>query len=133
MKLLLDTHVLLWVLGAPHRLPAALIADLRDPANEVLFSAVNIWEIAIKAGQGRPTFANDAELIAQEARDAGFVALPVTAQHAAAVQKLPPLHGDPFDRLLIAQALCEPAHLVTTDKQMAHYTVLLRQFNPSPP
>ena len=130
---MLDTHVLLWALGAPQRLPAALITDLRDPANQVLFSTVNIWEIAIKAGQKRPTFANDAERIAQEACDAGFVDLPVTAQHAAAVQKLPPLHGDPFDRLLIAQALCEPAHLVTADGQMARYTVLLRQFNPSPP
>ena len=133
MKLLLDTHVLLWALGAPHRLRATLLADLRDTKNEVLFSAVNIWEVAIKAGQGRPTFANNAELVAQEARDAGFVDLPVTARHAAAVQTLPPLHGDPFDRLLIAQALCEPAHLVTADRQMARYAVLLRQFNPNPP
>ena len=133
MKLLLDTHVLLWALGAPQRLPDSLIADLRDPANEVLFSAVNIWEIAIKASQGRPTFAINAELVATEAREAGFVDLPVSARHAAAVQTLPPLHSDPFDRLLVAQALCEPAHLVTADGQMSRYTVLLRQFNPNPP
>lgn len=133
MKLLLDTHVLLWALGAPHRLPVALVADLCDPANEVLFSAVNIWEIAIKASQGRPTFANDAAFVAREARAAGFVDLPVTAQHAAAVQGLPTLHGDPFDRLLLAQALCEPAHLVTADGQIARYTVPLRPFSPNKP
>lgn len=132
MRLLLDTHVLLWALGAPHRLPAALATALCDPENEVLFSAVNIWEIAIKAGQGRPAFVNDAALVAQEARAAGFVDLPVTTQHAAAVQSLPALHGDPFDRLLVAQALCEPLHLVTADRQIARYAVPVRHFSPNP-
>jgi len=133
VKLLLDTHVLLWALGAPHRLPAAVATDLSDPANEVLFSAVSIWEIAIKAGQGRASFANDARRVAQEARAVGFVELPVTAQHAAAVQGLPPVHGDPFDRLLLAQALCEPAHLVTADGQIARYAAPLRSFTPNAP
>ncbi len=133
MKLLLDTHVLLWVLGAPRRLPKAVRDDLADPDNDVFFSAINIWEIAIKSGQGRARFANDAALIAQEARDAGFVELPVSARHAVAVQDMPALHGDPFDRLLIAQALCEPAFLVTADVQIARYAVPLRQFNPNKP
>lgn len=133
MRLLLDTHVLLWALGAPQRLPAALAADLCDPANTAYFSAVSIWEIAIKAGLGRPDFVNDAALIASEARAAGFAELPVTARHAAAVQGLPPLHGDPFDRLLIAQALCEPAELVTVDAQLARYAAPLRTFNPNRP
>lgn len=125
MRLLLDTHVLLWALGAPHRLPAALATALCDPENEVLFSAVNIWEIAIKAGQGRPAFVNDAALVAQEARAAGFVDLPVTTQHAAAVQSLPALHGDPFDRLLVAQALTEPLRLLTADAALAAYSDLV--------
>ena len=133
MKLLLDTHALLWAVGAPHRLPATVYNDLTNPENEVLFSAVSIWEVAIKASLGRADFIIDAALIAQEACSAGFAELPVTAQHAAAVQALPPLHGDPFDRLLVAQALCEPAHLVTTDGQIARYALPLRMFNANPP
>ena len=89
MKLLLDTHVLLWAVGAPHRLPTAVYNDLTNPENDVLFSAVSIWEVAIKASLGRADFIIDAALIAQEACSAGFAELPVTAQHAAAVQALP--------------------------------------------
>ena len=121
MKLLLDTHVLLWALGGVERLPPGVRREIEDPENEILFSAASIWEIVIKASQGRSDFANDPVLIDREARAAGFKELAISAGHALAVQGLPLHHKDPFDRLLIAQALTEPAWLYTADKQMAHY------------
>lgn len=129
MKLLLDTHVLLWALGATDRLPPAVLAEIEDPTNEVLYSAASIWEIAIKSGLGRADFVNDPVLIEQGARDAGFIELPVAARHAVAVYGLPPHHSDPFDRLLLAQALVEPAWLYTADKQLARYDGPLRHLS----
>lgn len=129
MKLLLDTHVLLWTLGGVERLPSSVRREIEDPENEILFSAVSIWEIAIKASQGRSDFANDPALIDHEARAAGFKELAISARHALAVQRLPLHHKDPFDRLLIAQALTEPAWLCTADKQMARYEGPVRHFN----
>ena len=92
MKLLLDTHVLLWVLGSPWRLTQAVLQDIEDPLNEVLFSAASIWEIAIKAAQGRSDFANDPVLIAEEALRVGFTELPVYAGHTFALQGMTLLH-----------------------------------------
>lgn len=121
MKILLDTHVLLWVLGAPTRLTPEVLDAIEDPRNEVLFSAASIWEIAIKAAQGRPDFTNDPALIAGEARTVGFDELAVHARHTFALKSMPLHHRDPFDRLLLAQALTEPAWLYTADKQLARY------------
>ena len=89
MRLLLDTHVLVWCLSGDRKLPPATAELIRNPATDVYFSAVSIWEVAIKASLGRAGFIIAAALIAQEARSAGFAELPVTAQHAAAVQALP--------------------------------------------
>ncbi len=121
MRLLLDTHVLLWALISPDKLSAAAAAMLVDPANEVFFSAVNLWEIAIKKALGRPDFAFGPRQILEAAVAAGFTELPVSAAHAVQVLELPALHADPFDRMLVAQAWCEPARIVTADHQVAAY------------
>jgi PIN domain nuclease of toxin-antitoxin system len=129
LKILLDTHVLLWVLGAPGRLPLPVRQEIEDPDNEVLFSAASIWEIAIKASQGRADFANDPALIAGEARAVGFEELPVQARHTFALQDMPWHHRDPFDRLLLAQALSEPAWLYTADRQLTRCDGPVRYIN----
>ncbi len=126
MRLLLDTHLLLWALGDPDKLDAATRDLVEDPANEVLFSAAGIWEIAIKAGLGRADFAVQPEAVARAARDTGFVELPVRAEVAARVSDLPPHHRDPFDRLLVAQAMAEPVLLYTADPLLPPYTDLVR-------
>ncbi len=126
MRLLLDTHVLLWALGDPARLDDETRALLEDPANEVLFSAASIWEIAIKAWLGRADFAVRPELVAREARLTGFVELPVHADAATRVASLPPHHRDPFDRLLVAQAMAEPARLYTADPLLPPYSELVQ-------
>ncbi|MEP7184185.1 MAG: type II toxin-antitoxin system VapC family toxin [Betaproteobacteria bacterium] len=125
MRLLLDTHILLWALGQPKRLPAAALPLLEDPANDVLFSAASIWEIAIKSQIGRADFAASAERIAHAASESGFVELPIRAEHCARTATLPFHHRDPFDRLLIAQAQAEPARLLTVDAQLAPYSELV--------
>lgn len=126
MKLLLDTHVLLWALMAPQRLAAGLQRVLVDPAHEVLFSAASIWEIAIKRGLDRPAFLFEPADIAGAARGVPFAELPVHADHAAAVRTLPALHADPFDRLLIAQTVVEGALLVTADTAVLRYPIPVR-------
>lgn len=126
MVLLLDTHVLLWALDAPERLPQEIVAQLESPETTVHFSAASIWEIAIKASLGRVDFHYSPEEIAQAARDTGFLELPVRAEHGARVAQLPPHHRDPFDRLLIAQGLLLPAQLVTADAALVPYSELVR-------
>ena len=125
MRLLLDTHVLLWALAEPDRLGAEARARIEDPDNEVLFSAASIWEIAIKAGLGRPDFAVRPEEVARAAIAAGFAELPVGAEVAARVADLPPHHRDPFDRLLVAQAMAGPMRLYTADPLLPPYTELV--------
>lgn len=126
MKLLLDTHILLWALVTPERLAAGLRGVLVDPAHEVLFSAASIWEIAIKRGLDRPAFVFEPADIAAAARSAQFGELSVHADHAAAIRTLPALHADPFDRLLIAQAIAEGAVLVTADQAVKRYPAPIR-------
>ncbi len=121
MRVLLDTHVLLWALMAPDRLPTALRDALADPAHHVMFSAVNIWEISIKKALRKPGFNFYPADVLEAARTADFIELPVSAEHGARVFALEPLHRDPFDRLLIAQALCEPARLLTADRTISRY------------
>ncbi len=120
MRLLLDTHVYLWSLGSPDRLSARLQAELQDPQVSVYVSAVSVWECAIKRRLGRLSFPDPIDLVA--AIDAsGFVELPVTAIHAARTETLPDLHRDPFDRMLIAQALEERVTFVSSDAQVHAY------------
>ena len=125
MRLLLDTHILIWALGEPKRLPKEVRAALESPANEVLFSAASIWEVAIKAQIGRANFKVAPAEIAQAAVDSGFVELPVRAVHGARVSSLPLHHRDPFDRLLVAQAMTEPCRLVTADAILGGYSELV--------
>lgn len=130
MRLLLDTHVLIWALTSPDRIGPVHRDEIEDPANDVFFSAASIWEIAIKAGLGRADFVIDPALVAQAAVEAGFVELPIRAAVAMRVAKLPRHHRDPFDRLLVAQALAEPALLYTMDPVLAQYSDLVRQIGP---
>ena len=119
MRLLLDTHIFLWAVAGSRQLkPAA--RRLIESADEVYVSAASVWEVAIKARLGKID-ADPRELAA--AIDAsGFLELPVSAAHAAGVASLEPHHNDPFDRLLIAQALAEPLKLVTVDDVLAKYS-----------
>ena len=121
MRVLIDTHLLLWALADPARLPAAA-RRLIDRA-DVYVSAASIWEISIKAALGK--LSADPGEVAANLEPAGFVPLPVTVEHAARVARLPPVHRDPFDRLLVAQALTEPMRLLTTDVVLAGYGELV--------
>jgi PIN domain nuclease of toxin-antitoxin system len=121
VKLLLDTQILLWAAGEPRRLSAATRKLLNDPRNELLFSAASLWEIAIKKTLGREDFRVEPRLLRRGLIDNGYTELPVTSQHAVNIDSLPPLHKDPFDRLLLAQALSEGITLVTGDAQLARY------------
>ena len=125
MRLLLDTHVALWAISGDSRLPQKAYALIAAPENEVTVSAASVWEISIKhglaRGQRNAMPVSGADALAYF-REAGFTLLDVTPAHAAAVEDLPPLHADPFDRMLVAQALSEPLRLVTRDSQVAAYS-----------
>jgi PIN domain nuclease of toxin-antitoxin system len=125
MRLLVDTHVLLWAAAEPDRLPPSFRDRIESPDNEVLFSAVSIWEIAIKQQIGRLPLSVTPEEIADAAVRMGFDELPVTSAHAAGIRRLPLHHRDPFDRLLVAQAIHEPARLLTSDEVLAQYSDLV--------
>ncbi|WP_420445103.1 type II toxin-antitoxin system VapC family toxin [Candidatus Poriferisodalis sp.] len=121
MSLLLDTHVLLWAAGEPERLARSTQEMLEDPAVAVTFSAASIWEIAIKNGLGRADFSVDPRVLRRGLLEHGYVELPVTGAHAAAVDVLPDIHRDPFDRLLIAQAHAEGLTLLSADSVIGRY------------
>jgi PIN domain nuclease of toxin-antitoxin system len=123
MKLLLDTHTFMWWDSDPRQLSGPALAALRDPANEVWFSVVNVWEMVIKAQLNKLTLRLPlADIVAQQLSN-GLRVLDVTVPHVLAVEALPPAHKDPFDRLLAAQANVEGALLVTNDPVFAHYPV----------
>lgn len=125
MRFLLDTHLLLWALGDPDRLSEATRDAIEDPANDVLFSTASIWEVAIKTRLGRPDFTVRGETIATEALALGFAELLIRWQAAAAVADLPMHHRDPFDRILLAQALTERIELYTVDVKLVPYSSLV--------
>ena len=126
MKLLLDTHALLWGLAGSPKLGPQARARIVDPASTVWVSAATAWEIAIKAGLGRLDLGEPPEIcIPREMERGGFLWLPVTAEHAFGVRTLPMHHGDPFDRLLVAQAGIEGLTLVTADAILSAYRVPL--------
>jgi PIN domain nuclease of toxin-antitoxin system len=127
MKLLLDTHLLLWAAGEPHRLPARARALIKDPANQLIFSAASLWEIAIKRRLGRDDFRVDPRLLRRGLLDNSYCELPVTSEHAVAVDSLPPIHRDPFDRILVAQATVEGMALLTVDPVVARYKEPVRK------
>lgn len=121
MKLLLDTHLLLWAAGQPKKLPVAARKLLADPDSELLFSAVSLWEVAIKRGLDREDFQVDARLLRRGLLDNGYAELPMLGEHAVAIDSLPPIHRDPFDRMLVAQATVEGITLLTADPMVAEY------------
>jgi PIN domain nuclease of toxin-antitoxin system len=128
VRLLLDTHIALWAIADSPRLSRRARELIDNAANDIVVSAASIWEIAIKhaLGRGMP---NDMPVSGQEAlgyfRDAGFELLDVSPLHAAGIEALPPLHGDPFDRILVAQALAIPLRLLTHDPIVAAYSDLV--------
>ncbi len=130
MKLLLDTHVLLWALTAPGRLTERQRETIQDPTNTVFSSTINIVEIAIKTSIGKLTVADSLERnryaeLFTAITDSGFEMLSFTGTHAASIQTLPFHHRDPFDRMIIAQAVAEGYTIVTADAQFSAYPVEL--------
>jgi PIN domain nuclease of toxin-antitoxin system len=128
VKFLLDTHLLLWAAGVPERLPAGARSLLEDPLNEPVFSAASLWEVAIKNGLGRPDFQVDARVLRRGLLDNGYQELAIGGQHAVFVESLPPIHKDPFDRILIAQATLEGIILLTADALVAQYPGPIKKF-----
>ncbi len=121
MRLLLDTHIILWAGEEPERLSARTRDLITDQDTTPVFSAVNIWEVAIKRALKRRDFESDPDVLRQSLLDLGYEELPVTSQHVLELVALPHIHKDPFDRLLIAQAISEKITLVTADRMIARY------------
>nr|WP_226983673.1 type II toxin-antitoxin system VapC family toxin [Acidithiobacillus ferrooxidans] len=119
--MLLDTHLLLWAADSLERVPVGARALMADLENELLFSVVSIWEVAIKSGLNRPDFQVDARLLRRGLLDNGYVELPISGEHAVAVDALPSIHKDTFDRLLMAQATVEGFVLLTNDATLSRY------------
>lgn len=127
MKLLLDTHLLLWAAEDLERLPPEAQALMGDPDNELFFSVASLWEIVIKHGLGRADFRVDARVLRRSLLDNGYSELSILSEHAVAIDALPPIHKDPFDRLLVAQATVEGITLLTADVNVASYPGPVRQ------
>ncbi|MXW92722.1 MAG: type II toxin-antitoxin system VapC family toxin [Rhodospirillaceae bacterium] len=121
MSLLLDTHILLWAAGPSNRLSPEVVTRLEAPEEQLIFSVVSLWEIAIKSSRGRDNFRVDGAELRQVLLAAGYDELQVTGPHALETAALPAIHNDPFDRLLIAQAWCEGVTLLTADSKVARY------------
>ena len=120
-RFLVDTQLLLWSASGSRKLPAAVARLFRDGRHEFHVSAASLWEVAIKTSMGRPDFTVNAAEFRDVLVESGFRELPVTGGHAVAVAALPPIHADPFDRMLVAQANAEPMVLITADERLARY------------
>lgn len=124
MRLLLDTHIFLWFLSGDARLPAAWVNIIRDPANEVFVSVVTVWETIVKYQAGKLPLPQPPEVYLLQGRQRHqFSSLTMDEASAVQLTKLPPLHRDPFDRMLICQALQHGLTLVTVDRDIRAYTV----------
>ena len=126
MRLLLDTHLLLWLAEDDARLPGEARDLAEDPENEILFSVASIWELAIKQTLGRSSYLGDTRVIHRELLRHRYLELSVTGAHAIAVIQLPLIHKDPFDRILVAQSIVEAVTLVTSDPTVAKYPCPIR-------
>jgi PIN domain nuclease of toxin-antitoxin system len=127
MKLLLDTHLLLWAAGEPEKLSDEALRLIEAPDNELFFSAASLWEIAIKSSLGRTDLVAYARVLRRGLLDNGYNELPVISEHAVAIVGLPAIHKDPFDRILIAQAMIEGITLLTGDAIVAQYAGPIRK------
>jgi PIN domain nuclease of toxin-antitoxin system len=127
VKLLLDTHLLIWAAGQPEYLSPTALALLSDLQNELIFSSASLWEVSVKRGLGREDFNVDPRLLRRALLDNGYHELPITSEHAVAVEGLPPIHKDPFDRILIAQSMVEGITLLTADMLVANYPGPIKQ------
>lgn len=127
MKLLLDTHLLLWAAAMPDKLPAVAHDMIGDEDNELLFSAVSLWEVTIKNQLGRDDFRVEPRVLRRALLDNAYSELAITSEHAVATDTLPGLHKDPFDRLLVAQAHVEGITLLTSDDMLARYPGPIRK------
>lgn len=124
MRILVDTHCWLWMVGAPDRLSKKAAGLMRDPRNELLLSAASSWEIAIKHGIGRLELpGGPADVVSDWIRRSGVIPLPILHSHALHVAGLPPYHSDPFDRLLVAQAQLEDVPVLTVDPAFEAYEI----------
>ena len=121
MKLLLDTHLLLWAAGEPRWLSRRARGLIDNLGNELFFSPASLWEVVIKRGLGRPDFKVDARVLRRGLLDNGYGELPIASDHVVAIDSLPSIHKDPFDRVLIAQATVEGITLLTTDSVISQY------------
>ena len=121
MKLLLDTHLLLWTAEDRALVPAAARDLIADTGNELIFSVVSIWETAVKSGLKRHNLRADARVLRRKLLENGYVELPLRGEHTVAIDILPPIHKDPFDRILVAQAMVEGITLLTVDPVVAQY------------
>jgi PIN domain nuclease of toxin-antitoxin system len=124
MRLLLDTHVFLWWISDDERVSRRGRKLIADPDNEIFFSVASAWELAIKAGLGRLELPDNPDrFIPKQLAENAFQPLPIQLRHALKVHSLPDLHRDPFDRMLVAQALCEDLAILSADRKMADYRV----------
>jgi len=127
LNLLLDTHILLWAAARPEKLSRKTLRLFDDPDNTLVFSAASLWEIVIKQSLGRDDFDVNARQLRRGLLDNGYNELLVTSTHALALDDLPPLHKDPFDRMLLAQSRVEGFTLLTADKQILQYPGLIQK------
>jgi len=127
MKFLLDTHFILWLPIGGRGVTRSARALLNDSANEFVFSVASLWEIALKRARYRGTFAFDPRVIRREMIENGYEELPILSQHVLGMEALPPIHNDPFDRLLIAQAIVERIIFLTVDATIARYPGPIRK------
>jgi PIN domain nuclease of toxin-antitoxin system len=121
MKILLDTHILLWIASDAEQLSSKAKALIENPENQLYFSATNLWEISIKNKLGRADFKVDLSVLRRNLLDNGYEEIPITSAHTIGVDALPNIHKDPFDRMLIAQTLVEGITLITADSMVAEY------------
>ena len=127
MDLLIDTHLILWAAGSPSRLSHKARVLIQNEENTLRFSAASIWEIAIKASLGRSDFRVEPRILRRGLLENGWLELPITSEHVVAIDALPNIHKDPFDRLLVAQASEEGLLLITSDAALAEYSGPIRK------
>ena len=126
MKFLLDTHILIWAAIAPHKISSELTSLLSDPSNHLYFSSASIWEISIKESMGKKDFKVSTKKLHEGLVENGYKEIKVSALHAMEVMKLPFIHRDPFDRILVATAIWENMPLLTNDSILSPYHSLVR-------